>query len=134
MPIQCRMVTPEEMEHLEDAKPGDMWFAPWMVDAFKTPEELIKSTFVSPEYIRDWLGKRPPIVVILPNGDRFMVDKCCFDMTAGKQSDHGWTVTGEAPNITLSPSINCIRDNHAEGYHSYLRNGILEDDLEGRTY
>lgn len=129
MPIQCRMVTPEEMEHLEDAKPGDMWFAPWMINVFKTPEELIKSTFISPEYIRDWCGKRPPIVVILPNGDRFMVDKCAY------QQDHGWTVTGEAPNITLSPSINCIREEHPKtGYHGWLQNGILSDDLEGRKY
>lgn len=128
MPIQCRMVSKEEMEHLEYAKPGDMWFAPWMVDVFKTPEKLKESTFVSPEYIRDWYGKRPPIVVILPNGDRFMVDKCCY------QKENGWTVTGEAPNITLSPSINCIRENRAEGYHGWLKNGILSDDLEGRTY
>jgi hypothetical protein len=54
-----------------------------------------------------------------------------------------WTITGTAPEITLHPSINNyhVSDDpelrarfHKHGYHGWLQNGILTDDLEGRTY
>jgi hypothetical protein len=40
----------------------------------------------------------------------------------------GWVVTGELPTITASPSIG------SSGYHGFLQNGVLTDDLEGMTY
>lgn len=52
----------------------------------------------------------------------------------------GWQVTGEAPNFTVQPSINCYdskRDDGSirrKGWHGYLTDGILSDDYEGRTY
>lgn len=40
----------------------------------------------------------------------------------------GWDVTGEPPNITVSPSI---MDEH---YHGWIKDGVLTDDTDGRTY
>jgi len=80
---------------------------------------------LSPEYRRDWLGKRPPLLVVLPCGCSWNID------SKATGSEHGWTVTGKAPDLTATPSINCI---HERGYHGWLRNGELSDDLEGRTY
>lgn len=41
----------------------------------------------------------------------------------------GWTIEGEMPNVTVRPSIN------QEGvYHGWITNGVLSDDIEGRTY
>ena len=42
---------------------------------------------------------------------------------------HGWSVTGEPPRITAHPSINAVGD-----YHGWLVDGVLSDDVEGRTY
>lgn len=41
----------------------------------------------------------------------------------------GWDVTGEAPNITVNPSINIIGS-----YHGWIRNGVITDDCEGRKF
>lgn len=41
----------------------------------------------------------------------------------------GWTVTGEPPNITMTPSIRV----HG-GWHGYITNGVLSDDVEGKTW
>jgi hypothetical protein len=35
-----------------------------------------------------------------------------------------WTVTGEAPNITVSPSINCLEPG---GWHGFIQNGVISD-------
>ena len=40
----------------------------------------------------------------------------------------GWTRTGEPPKITARPSI------ASKNYHGWLTDGVLSDDLEGRTY
>ncbi len=116
MPIQCRLVDAKDGRN-----PGDMWFAPWLLK----PEW---SCLLSDEYRRDWMGKRPPLMVRLPNRLNFIIDGAASAQTSG------WTVTGEAPNITVSPSINCNRFDPRGGYHGWLQNGVLSDDLEGRTY
>jgi hypothetical protein len=41
---------------------------------------------------------------------------------------NGWTVTGTFPKITVTPSIG------SSGYHGFIRDGYLEDDLEGRAF
>jgi hypothetical protein len=72
-------------------------------------------------------------LVRLPNGGVFDI--------FGKSSDGtGWQVTGEAPNFTLSPSINALDIRHQDGtlwrkgWHGWLQSGVLSDDCEGRTY
>lgn len=119
MPWQCKLIT-EEQCNSPDYKPefGHMRFAPWI------------DWDLSPEYKRDWEGKRPPIVVCIPQmfGDKIRSRWFCPDSKyTGKEN--GWTVTGEVPNITVSPSINAVGS-----YHGWLQNGILSDDLEGRIY
>ncbi len=66
--------------------------------------------------------------VVLPNG-------ALFDIY-GKMSDGspGWTITGEFPNITAHPSINSHAHSSVQGWHGYITNGVMSDDLEGRTY
>ncbi len=126
MPIQCRMVDyPARSRGAQDTErvqPGDMWFmrrAEWEID----PELLRVNDTYAPEYWRDNAAKRPPLCVVLPSGDWFAVDGTASD------NDHGWTVTGNPPNITVSPSINAIGS-----YHGWLQNGVLSDDCEGRRF
>lgn len=120
MPIQCKMINADEIRP-KDRKQGDMFYADWLVD-----ENTGKVHGISKQYEKDWKGKRPPIVVILPDNTSFMVDSCYM---GDLEKQEGWIVTGEAPNITVSPSINCIGH-----YHGWLQNGVLSDDVEGRKY
>ena len=50
----------------------------------------------------------------------------CIDSAVSDET-RGWTVTGEAPNITVSPSINIVGL-----WHGFLTSGILTDDLDSR--
>lgn len=116
----CRLLP----ERSENPQPGDMWLAPWMLEGH-TPEN--SHFWLSAEYWRDHAGRRPPVVVALPNGALFCPDApySCV----GDNGVNGWTVTGTAPRITVSPSINLIGR-----YHGWLRAGVLSDDCEGRTF
>jgi len=103
-------------------RPGAMWLDP-------TKPEVVAMLIadrddLSVEYKRDWLGKRSPLVVRLPDGCAWCVDL----VASNNRSGSGWTVTGDAPNITARPSI------AVHGYHGWLTNGVLSDDLEGRRY
>ena len=70
---------------------------------------------------------RPPLKIILPNGFPFCVDS----RVTGKTS--GWDVTGEPPNITLSPSVN-YGPGDPNGWHGFIKDGVMTDDLDGRKY
>ena len=118
MNVQCRL-----LEHLpEDRLPGDMWFNRNMVEGENSAYYL--DHYLSEEYKRDWLGKRPPLFVVLPNGDWF-----CVDSQAAKNRPHGWTVIGEAPNVTVTPSIHVLEDGpdgaERTRWHGFLTNGVL---------
>lgn len=85
--------------------------------------------YLSTEYLSTWLGKRPPIQVILPNGDMF-----CVDSQARGNKPHGWTVTGEVPNISCTPSIHVLEDDPSSTsepkaertrWHGFLTNGVF---------
>ena len=115
MPWECKMIGSDTK--ISEMKPGDMFFNPRILE-YKPLMDML-----SPEYMRDWFGKRPPIQVMLPNNHLWCAD---YKFT-GKE--HGWVVTGEAPNITTMPSIN---SSAKPGYHGWLKNGILSDDVEGR--
>lgn len=123
MPWQCRLIEPHgELSPGRTPEPGDMWFAPHMIEG--EHREWYLSTILSAEYVQDWLGKRPPIMVCLPDRSWFNVDQ-----RADGAGEHGWMVTGEAPNITVSPSINAVGR-----YHGWLHNGVISDDVEGRVF
>ena len=70
-------------------------------------------------YWETWADKRPPICVICPNGDSWIID-------AKADFGPGWRVTGTGPNITCSPAI------VLPGYHGTLQDGVFSPDLEGR--
>lgn len=40
-----------------------------------------------------------------------------------------WLVTGELPDVTVSPSIHM-----PNSYHGYVRDGQVTDDVDGRRY
>jgi len=72
--------------------------------------------FLSIHYWRDWANKRAPICVVGPSGDWWEIDR-------KSSNGDGWTVTGELPNITCSPSI------VLNGYHGFLRDGAFTPNL-----
>lgn len=65
-------------------------------------------------------------MLTLPGGAMFTEDEIAADGTR-------WTVSGEPPNVTVHPSIN-VTAPESMRYHGWLRDGVLSDDLEGRTY
>lgn len=119
MPYPLRLLTEEELLTKRKAgtlAPGDCWWAPWL------------TLSLSPEYERDWKGKRAPLVIHCPDGSDWLVDGIASNLKG-----HGWTVTGEFPNITAKPSIG----KGPEGkwtYHGWLTNGVLSNDIDGKTY
>lgn len=132
MPWQCRLVgSREERQQLKDTQPdgrlpiGTMWYHHEGPPAGTVREP---NAFLSVEYYRDHLGKRPALWVRLPNRDDFCLDSVSRDGRADG-SGRGWTVTGDAPNVTVSPSINDVGY-----YHGWLQNGVLSEDVEGRTF
>jgi hypothetical protein len=93
--------------------PGMGWYADLYLE--------YHDAFLSVHYHRDWMGKRPPIELVCPNGFIWCVDR-------KSSNGDGWTVTGEWPNITCSPSI------VAGDYHGFLQNGEFTADLDGKTF
>lgn len=115
MPWVCRMIDPDDTSlksQVGDMWPCDYWPAKWL------------STY----YDEHWRGKRPPMMVQLPSGT-FCIDMCTMEGGIPHPQRHGWTVTGEPPNVTLSPSINI------KGYyHGFIQGGVITEDCEGRKF
>ena len=106
----------------DSPQPGDMWPVPgWL-------EVPGLRNLIAPEYFQRWHGRRPPLIVRLPNGDDFCID------SKPSVGGSGWDVTGEPPNITTSPSIASNNWSREHGYHGFLTSGVLSDDVEGRTF
>jgi hypothetical protein len=107
-----------------DLKVGDMFYAP-------TNEEdwghtiRFEMKHLGEFYYQNNVHRRP-LFVILPGPAWFSIDGQARN--AGVFHD-AWTVAGEAPNITVTPSINLNGT-----YHGFLQNGIISDDVEGRKY
>lgn len=123
MSWQCRLIEWEDRDRIRaenDGKLpiGTMWYAR---DLLK-PDQIEKSrrNILSVEYF-EINSHRPPLIVILPSGDWFNIDS----HVTGER--HGWHVSGDAPDITVSPSINLV------GIW-WLQNGIISDDCEGRSF
>lgn len=102
---------------------GAMWPASWLVD----PADDWIASYLSPKYQREWMAKRPPFIVKLPDGSEFCIDSRAT--SGGQFHGDGWTVTGDVPNVTLSPSINIVGS-----YHGWIQNGVITDDCEGRQF
>lgn len=79
------------------------------------------------EYYRDHFPTRPPIIVMLPmraHDGEIVAWPWCVDTKQSDDPHGGWAVTGEPPNITVSPSINAIG-----AYHGWLTDGVISDGL-----
>lgn len=96
---------------LSEAEPGMLWDAPWFLD-FNPP----------------WAGPDGrSLIMRLPGNGEWTID-------GPASNGPGWERTGEPPIITARPSILSHGSNTRQGYHGYLTDGVLSDDLEGRTY
>lgn len=86
--------------------------------------------YLSTYYDEHVRNKRPPMYLQLPCGT-FVIDM--VEMNDGKPHPQrkGWTVTGNPPNVTLSPSVDV---KGAHGWHGFITNGEISDDLGGRKY
>lgn len=111
---------------------------PWTIGDMWPEPEWAEASIISKRYKKHWAKKRPPLMVVLPSkhdsagGDMFLLDR----VASGDKSREGWEITingelvhGEKPDITVKPSINCDGS-----YHGFIRNGVITDDCEGRTY
>lgn len=92
-------------------QPGWGWPCPWWL------EDEHRTTFLSQFYMTEWFGKRPPLCVVLPNGQQWEIDR-------KSSNGQGWQVTGTWPLLTASPSI------AASGYHGFLQQGAFTPDCE----
>lgn len=109
----------------QDMVPGTMFYVPADADMTQWPWYNVTPGHLSDYYHKNNI-KRRPLFVVLPGKELFLIDgKCWRD---GVQYG-GWEVSGEAPNITVSPSINI-----GGIYHGWLQNGVISDECEGRRY
>lgn len=113
--------------------PGSMWECPGYFDIDDADDrshlpEMRRAAespgyagLLSVHYYRDWADKRAPIVVVCPDGVQWVVD-------SKSTNGSGWTVTGEAPLLTCSPSI-WTQMSNPDSYHGYLRDGLFTDPV-----
>ncbi len=116
MPWPIRMTTHDEFIRVYDEQGAHATIGM----AFEFPSKRPKS----PDYKAHRDGK-PVVMVILPPGGadgKFVVDWIYGENQA-------WVCSGEWPNVTITPSINC-----PGSYHGWIRDGVITDDCEGRTF
>jgi len=121
----------EYFDRIEDvyAKYGES--GPWPIGVMYPDPEYLEhringKPLISPEYRQVWAALRPPLVVELPCG-HFCIDM--VTMADGVPGDHGWEVSGHPAQLTVKPSINI-----KNGYHGFITDGVIWDDVEGRTF
>jgi hypothetical protein len=112
--------TGEEYLGASHLSPGAMRFLPDMVEGKHA--QHYRQNLLSEHYLRDWAGKRPPIIIWLPGNGWWNVDM------KSSGGGAGWQVTGTPPLLTARPSI------LTEDYHGWLTDGVLSDDLDGRGF
>lgn len=119
-------VTPEQHAVLQA---GDCWEAPFMIADDSIGLYYLEHA-LSRQYMEQQYGKRPPYIVYLPPGLAFCVDaKYRGGSWGDNHGREGWTVEGELPAITVSPSVNLVGI-----YHGWLRDGAISADVEGRSF
>ena len=110
----------------DDLPIGAMFYVPADAEMHNWPWRDADKDHLSDYYFQN-NSSRQPLLVKLPGiAGLFCVDGKCRD---SEKWYGGWTVIGEAPNITVTPSINLIGI-----YHGWLQNGIISDDCEGRKF
>jgi hypothetical protein len=63
------------------------------------------------------------MIVVLPTGSTFCLQSPTY--RDGKPGPAGWTVAGELPNVTVSPSINYGIEGSPYHWHGFLKNGVF---------
>lgn len=124
----CRLIEWSPTMTWDDLKVGDMFWAPLCPEDehdLHWPFVLARRSRLS-DYYKQHNDNRLPLMVVLPGRALFCVDGKCRN---SQGFYGGWTVTGGPPDLTVSPSINL-----GGIYHGWLQNGIISDDVEGRTY
>lgn len=127
MTWKCKLI--EYKKNSADWEVGDMFFGP-SKDRMKLRGEYSLWMYMQCRFLSDYYwsnnSHRRPLFVVLPGRHLFCIDGQCWS-----NGTHygGWTVSGDAPEITVGPSINI-----GGLYHGWLWNGVLSDDVEGRTY
>lgn len=112
MPWRLKVIAePRTVEDFDRLRPGDCW-----IDEASDPRYL--ALMVAPAHA----GKRAWMVA-LPGLAPFPI------YSAATRDNTAWTVTGEPPDVTVAPSIDCNGV-----YHGYIRDGVITDDLEHRVY
>ncbi|MDB5057204.1 MAG: hypothetical protein JWO59_676 [Chloroflexi bacterium] len=119
MSWQCRLIEidPDMPCDFQTMEIGTMWYGPI--------EYAGHDSIMGEDYKRNRAGQRP-LWIRLPGNVVHCIDGASYN---NGQWGAGWTVTGDPPNITVSPSIN-----HIGIYHGWIRGGVVTDDCEGRAY
>lgn len=128
MSWQCELV--DYPGDWTDLNVGQMFYGPTAEEALNHDSHWDSILRLYSRHLSDYYkahnAHRRPIFVILPGLALFCIDGQCH-------SDGvfygGWTVTGDAPALTLAPSINI-----GGTYHGFLQNGVISPDCEGREY
>jgi len=120
----CRMREEPTRADLREGRVevGEMWFARWLVTEEGVPAV---DNYLSTTYIANRMGVRPPLMILLPGNVEFCLDGRA-DCNGGEV---GWELKGELPKLTANPSLNVLGT-----WHGFLRDGVLSDDLSGRSY
>jgi hypothetical protein len=102
---------------LRESPPGATWHADWF------PDEGPNGRWTGPDG-KVWC-------VMLPGGWEWVIySHSRSDGPDGKRVDGPkWNVQGTIPQITVTPSINCVGH-----YHGFVTGGVISDDCEGRTF
>jgi hypothetical protein len=116
---KCFLVNERPKPGDDNYKPGAMWFGERFDDLDKylywPSKEFLAST-------------RRPLYVLLPSNTKWL-ELFLLDMAPSSDESGGWTYTGTPPEVTLSPSINCVGR-----YHGFIQNGYVTADCEGRRF
>jgi hypothetical protein len=136
---QCRLVEFERETSGKSMQVGDMFFAPTAEEvaadeALPEDQQLglwwpyahCKPYKLSPFYKANNAHRRP-LLIFMPGRVLWCVDGRQF--RDGNYLDTGWVVRGEAPNITVFPSVDM-----GSIYHGFIQNGIIQDDVSGGKY
>jgi hypothetical protein len=104
--------------------------AMWWLDPKTTVDQWCEwyAPAVAHRYLREHRRVRRPLFVKLPDGSEFCLDLCSSpEIAAG--GGEGWSVSGEPPKVTVTPSINIVGR-----YHGWITDGVITDDVDGRTF
>jgi len=121
MPWKCYLVERIKLDpHVEDPERPGVFFM-WK---YRIPGTTALLDYKQLKVGAIWIGERG-IHVKLPGNS----GNNGWDMQQPGTNGFIWTVTGEIPNVTATPSINCVGT-----YHGYVTNGSVTEDTEGRKF